>query len=224
VQSVFDFPLYFALRKAFANGEPLRTVPQTLGHDRLYSDPNLLVTFLGLHDVARFMGESGATIEGLKLAFTVLLTTRGVPMIYYGDEIAMAGGGDPDNRRDFPGGWTSDAHNAFVESGRSADENSVWSYVQKLIALRKSTPALGRAARTTNLFSSEQQWVYLRSSSASSAIVAVNNDKTPVSISCKAPSGNYTDRAGSARAIAVRDGLLNVTLPARSAVVLVRQE
>jgi glycosidase len=38
------------------------------------------------------------------------MTARGIPMIYYGDEIGMRGGGDPDNRRDFPGGWPEDAH------------------------------------------------------------------------------------------------------------------
>lgn len=222
VQSVFDFPLYFAMRKTFANGEALRNIPQTFGHDRLYPDPDLLVTFLGLHDVSRFMSEPGATLDGLKLAFTVLLTTRGVPMIYYGDEIAMRGGGDPDNRRDFPGGWASDTHNAFQEAGRTTDENAVWTYVQKLIALRKSTPALRGAAKTTNLYSSEQQWVFLRTTGASTAIIAINNDSKSAVIECDAPDGSYTDRAGSAGTIEVHGGHFVLTLPARSAAVLVR--
>ncbi len=75
-----------------------------LARDHLYRDPSVLVTLLGLHDVPRFMGEPGATVAALKNAFTFLFTTRGTPLLYYGDEIAMAGGGDPDNRRDFPGG------------------------------------------------------------------------------------------------------------------------
>ena len=70
-----------------------------LGHDHLYPNPNVLVTFLGLHDVARFMNEPGATVEGLKLASTFLMTARGTPLVYYGDEIAMRGGNDPDNLR-----------------------------------------------------------------------------------------------------------------------------
>ncbi|HEY3740862.1 MAG TPA: alpha-amylase family glycosyl hydrolase [Bryobacteraceae bacterium] len=222
VQSVFDFPLYFAIRKTFANGEALRNIPQTLGHDRLYPDSNLLVTFLGLHDVARFMSEPGATLDGLKLAFTVLLTARGVPMIYYGDEIAMRGGGDPDNRRDFPGGWAADSHNAFEDSGRTADENAVWSYVQRLIALRKDTPALRGAAKTTNLYSSEQQWVFLRTSGTSTSIIAINNDSKSADVSCVAPDGSYTDRAGSAGSVEVHGGHFTLTLPARSAAVLVR--
>ena len=69
----------------------------------------MLVTFSGLHDVGRFMNEPGATVEGRQLADTFLLTARGTPLVYYGDEIGLRGGGDPDNRRDFPGGFAGDA-------------------------------------------------------------------------------------------------------------------
>ncbi|HEX4931684.1 MAG TPA: alpha-amylase family glycosyl hydrolase, partial [Gemmatimonadaceae bacterium] len=101
VDLLFDFPLFYAIRGAFARGEPVRQVAQMLSRDHLYRDPQNLVTFLGLHDVQRFMHEPGATPEGLKLAFTFLFTTRGTPLVYYGDEIALPGGNDPDNRRDF---------------------------------------------------------------------------------------------------------------------------
>jgi len=93
--------------------------------DHLYDRPQALMPFLGLHDVSRFMGEPGATIDGLKLAFTTVLTMRGIPLVYYGDEIAMTGGADPDNRRDFPGGWTTDASNAFSASGRTPEQQAV---------------------------------------------------------------------------------------------------
>ena len=66
------------------------------------------------------MNEPGATIRRLELAYTLLLTVRGTPLLYYGDEIALPGGGDPDNRRDFPGGWAGDPRNAFDPSGRHA--------------------------------------------------------------------------------------------------------
>ena len=66
----------------------------------------------------RFLHRQGVTVDGLKQAFTFLMTTRGIPMIYYGDEIGMTGGDDPDNRRDFPGGWKVDSANAFEASGR----------------------------------------------------------------------------------------------------------
>src|SRR5687767_8801864 len=68
--------------------------------------------------------------------FTFMLTARGIPLIYYGDEVALPGGNDPDNRRNFPGRWPNDARNAFAASGRSASEQSVWAHVQKLLKLR----------------------------------------------------------------------------------------
>ena len=218
VQSVFDFPLYFALRKVFAGKEPLRNIPQILGHDQLYPNPNLLVTFLGLHDVSRFMGEPGASLDSLKLAFTVLLTTRGVPIIYYGDEIGMRGGGDPDNRRDFPGGWRDDSHTAFTD--RSPEENAIWTHVQRLIAIRKTTPALSGSARTMNLYSSEQQWAFERTTGASTAIVVINNDTKPAQLVCPAPDGTYLDGKDE---LTVRDGALNLNLFAKSARILVRK-
>lgn len=220
VQSVFDFPLYFAIRKTFGNNEPLRGLPQTLAHDRLYTHPELLVTFLGLHDVARFANEPKASAAALELAFTALFTTRGVPMIYYGDEIGMHGGGDPDNRRDFPGGWPGDARNAFVASGRTPEEEEIFERVQRLVELRKTNPALAGDAPTRNLYSAEQQWAFLRGST----IVLMNNDSKPAEIDANGfPDGDYTDQLGVLNGVRVRGGHIRASLPARSAAVLVKK-
>lgn len=173
VDKLFDFPLYFAIRRTFAEGQSIREVAQMLSHDRMYRDPSSLVPFLGLHDVQRFMNERGATIEGLKLAFTFLLTIRGTPLIYYGDEIGLPGGNDPDNRRDFPGGWSSDSHNAFDAQGRSPAEETVWQHVQRLLALRAERADL-RGSRTEHLFVSDQAFVYRRGRT----VVALNNAPT----------------------------------------------
>ena len=111
-------------------------------HDWLYPNPRVLTTFLGVHDMPRFMNEKGATIEGLKLAQTLIMTSRGTPLLYYGDEIAMPGGGDPDNRRDFPGGFAGDTRNAFTAQGRTAQENEVWNHLAMLGKLRKELEPL----------------------------------------------------------------------------------
>ncbi|HJZ38755.1 MAG TPA: hypothetical protein VJ203_00150 [Bacteroidales bacterium] len=65
------------------------------------------------------------------MAITHLLTTHGIPQLYYGTEILMEGrknNGDGDIRRDFPGGWPGDARNAFTRQGRSEKENEVYDY------------------------------------------------------------------------------------------------
>jgi glycosidase len=177
VDQLFDFPLYFPMRRAFAEGKSLREVAQMLGHDALYPDATRLMTFLGLHDVARFMNERGATTKGLELAYTFLLTVRGTPLIYYGDEIALPGGGDPDNRRDFPGGWSGDARNAFEPAGRAPPEQAVWSHVQKLLQLRAQRSDL-RTARMEHVVTNEQTFVYRRGRT----VVALNNDTAAVTI------------------------------------------
>lgn len=181
VDALFDFPLYFAARNAFAQGRPIREVAQMLSRDHLYKNPQRLVTFLGLHDVQRFMNETGATNDGLRLAYTFLLTTRGTPLIYYGDEIGLPGGNDPDNRRDFPGGWAGDPRSAFDRSGRTTAEEGVWSHVAKLLALRAQTPDL-RHAPLQNLYADDRVYVYRRGTK----IVALNNGANPATVTIPA--------------------------------------
>ena len=177
VDMLFDFPLYFSIRNVFAQGRSIRELAQMFSRDHLYRDPTNLVTFLGLHDVARFMSEPGANAEGLKLAYTVLLTARGAPLIYYGDEIAIPGGNDPDNRRDFPGGWLGDTHNAFEATGRTAAEQEVWRHVQALLRIRAERPELRQGA-TEHLYVSDNAFVYRRGGT----IVALNNGKAPAEV------------------------------------------
>jgi glycosidase len=183
-----------------------------LSSDRLYRDPASLVTFLGLHDVSRIRNDKGATTAGIKLGFTFLLTTRGTPLIYYGDEIGMPGGGDPDNRRDFPGGWPGDARNAFDSAGRTAEEQELFAHVQKLLQLRAARPGL-RGARTQTLIASEQQLVYRRGES----VVALNNDTTAVTLRIPAPTGGLgADLLGVCQAPRVEGRELVLMVPVRA--------
>ncbi len=171
VDMLFDYPMHFVIRSAFGQGKPIRDVAQMLSRDHVYKNAHRsLLTQLGSHDVLRFMNEPGATLDGLRLAFTLLFTVRGTPLVYYGDEIALPGAVDPDNRRDFPGGWRGDARNAFDASGRSPEEQSVWSHVQTLLKLRAARPDL-RAAKTEHLVETEQQFAYRRGNT----IVLLNN-------------------------------------------------
>ena len=223
VDTVFDFPVYFQIRAAFARGESLRAIPRMLAHDSLYPNPGALVTFLGLHDVQRFMNETGATIDGLKLAWTFLFTARGLPLVYYGDEIAMRGGNDPDNRRDFPGGWSGDAHNAFTAAGRSPEEQQVFDHVKKLAALRHSSEALQKGL-TTNLLATDQTWAFLRRTPAHAAIAAFNNSNQPTILEFDSPidGPDVPDSLGSPATLRIASGRARVELAPRSSAVFLR--
>ncbi|HUQ83871.1 MAG TPA: alpha-amylase family glycosyl hydrolase [Gemmatimonadaceae bacterium] len=210
VDALFDYPLFYPIRRAFGEGKPLREVAMMLGRDHLYGDPSSLMTIIGTHDVSRFMNERGATTDGLKLAYTLLLTMRGTPLIYYGDEIAMPGGNDPDNRRDFPGGWRGDTRTAFDASGRTQAEQSVWSHVQRLLQLRASRPDL-RRGRLEHVYVSDQAFVYRRGRS----VVALNNDTAAVMVRLPGVSLG-ADALGICQRPTTDGAATVVTIPARS--------
>jgi neopullulanase len=138
----FDFPMNSAIRETVAHGASAKKIVDVLRQDRLYPHPELLVTFIGNHDMKRFMTDADGSPQKLKLAFSLLATLRGIPQLYYGDEIGMAGGEDPDNRHDFPGGFPGDQHNAFTQAGRTPQERDIYTHVQGLLKLRREHSAL----------------------------------------------------------------------------------
>lgn len=224
VDTLFDFPLCYAIRDVFARRMPMTRLTQTLAGDANYVDATRLVTFLGLHDQMRFLNERGATIDGLKLAFTFLLTTRGTPLIYYGDEIGMRGGENPDNRRDFPGGWPEDAQNAFESSARTPEQEEIHAHVTKLLHLRKELPAL-RRGRVVNLSVNRATYAFARVTPGNWAIVLFNNSlqqqSLQVPLSGLLPTARtVTDRLGGLGTINVADNTLRIWLPPRTAALL----
>jgi len=139
-------------------------------------------------------------------------------MIYYGDEIGMAGGNDPDNRRDFPGGWKEDARNAFLAEGRTPDQQRVFEYVRKLAQLRREYPDLRQGA-LKQLGVSDDVYIYTRGE----MIVMLNNGAKPTRVTAPAASGTWRDLLDVVGYIPVRDQILTVTLPPRSGAVLVHR-
>jgi len=157
----FDFPVYFALRNVLIEGKPMTDLAKVLRQDELYPHPERLVTFLGNHDTKRFFSAAQESGSRLKLGLGLLATLRGVPLIYSGDEIAMPGGDDPDNRHDFPGGFAGDAHNAFTPSGRTPVEEDVFTWTASLLALRRAHPVLQTGAQQ-DLAATDDVFAFLR--------------------------------------------------------------
>jgi glycosidase len=157
----FDFPTYFTLRDVLAHGKPMTALADVLRQDALYPHPERLVPFIGNHDTTRFVTDAGGSTPNLKLALGILVTIRGMPQIYSGDEIGMPGGEDPDDRHDFPGGFTGDAHSAFTTTGRTSVEEDVFSWTSKLLRMRASHPSLQNGAEQ-NLYADENVFAYIR--------------------------------------------------------------
>ena len=171
--TVFDFPLRERCATS-SSGALVEKIVDVLRHDELYPHPEMLVTFIGNHDHRRFMGEEGSNPAKLKAAFSLLLTLRGIPQIYSGDEIAMPGGDDPDNRRDFPGGFPGDPQTAFTVAGRSAEQQDVFAHLQSLLALRNSHPAL-RTGKQWHIGWGDNYYAFLRELPEEKLLVIYNN-------------------------------------------------
>jgi glycosidase len=176
--TVFDFPLCAALRDVVIKGQPLERIVTVLQHDALYPHPEMLVTFFGNHDDKRFVSEEGSNRDKLKAAFSLLLTLRGIPQIYSGDEIGMPGGDDPDNRRDFPGGFPGDPRNAFMPGGRTPEQQDVFAHVQSLLALRRAHPAL-RTGKHWHIAWDETYYAFVRELPEEKLLVVYNNASSP---------------------------------------------
>jgi glycosidase len=174
IDTLFDFPLHSVIRKVFTGGARTIELPKLLAHDYLYRDPNRLITFVDNHDIARYLNEPNATLESLERVFTFLMTARGLPLIYYGDEIGMSGGNDPDNRRDFPGGWKDDPLNAFEARGRTPEQNALFDYVQRAAHVRAKLEPL-RRGRMVDLLVENDQYAFARVTPQASVVVVFNN-------------------------------------------------
>ncbi|MGH9819001.1 MAG: alpha-amylase family glycosyl hydrolase, partial [Pyrinomonadaceae bacterium] len=222
ITSLADTPLSVAIRDAFARDHAIRGISQVIAHDWLYPKPEALASFLGSHDTQRFMNEPGATIDGLKLAETFLMTTRGTPIIYYGDEIAIRGA----NAQDFPGGSAGDAKNAFTPAGRTAEENDVWNYLAKLGSVRHDLEPLRRGS-LLDLVDDEQQMAFARVTLKDAVVVVFNNDTKAADLSFDismikliSPNATLTDALGKLGDVKINNGIVTIKMPARTAAIL----
>jgi neopullulanase len=195
--TVFDFPTFFTLRDVLLKQAPVGKIANILRQDSLYPHPDFLVPFFANHDVPRFASMPGSSIAKVKLAFGLTLTLRGIPELYYGDEIAMPGGNDPDNRHDFPGGWHDDEKNAFTAEGRTPEQQDVFAYVQKLLRLRREHAAL-RGGQLWHLSSDDTSYVFLRETEEEKLVIAFHDGTQPRDLNISLRDTPAQDAAGAA--------------------------
>jgi neopullulanase len=182
LKSILDFPLEGAVRNVFAQGEPMTKLTDILAQDWLYRRPEQLVVFVGNHDQPRFLTLAAGDISKLLMAQTFVLTTRRVPHLYYGDEIAMGAGTDRTDRTiraDFPGGFPGDPVDAFQPAGRTGDSATVFQQMRDLLHFRQEHPAL-RRGDLVQVLVNKDQYVYLRSTAEERILVVLNRAAKPI--------------------------------------------
>lgn len=181
LKTVMDFPLMISAKQTFAEdtkpwGEGLNRLYDHLALDFLFADPMNVLTFLDNHDSDRFLDEMPTDLTHWKQAIAFLLTSRGIPQIYYGTELLMNGTkkiSDGNIRLDMPGGFPGDATNEFVSEGRTPIQNEAFNYICKLLSWRKGNTAISEGS-TKQFMPTNGLYVYCRESGNRKAIVILN--------------------------------------------------
>lgn len=181
--TVMDFPLQALMNQAFDEetgewGGGLYKLYDYQTQDLVYANPMNLLTFLDNHDTSRFAqtDEMAKNLKRYKQAMVFLLTTRGIPQIYYGTEILMIGDkgkGDGDLRKDFPGGWQGDTRNCFAKNGRTALENEAFEFTRQLLNWRKGNQVIGKGS-LKHYSIQNGVYVYQREFNGKSVVVIMN--------------------------------------------------
>jgi glycosidase len=193
-----------------------------LAQDFLYQDVTRNAIFLDNHDMSRVLSMVKEDVVKYKSAMAMLLTLRGVPQMYYGDEILMKNYSNPDGlvREDFPGGWAGDKTDKFTATGRTDAENDAFNYVRKLANYRKGTTAL-QTGKMMQYIPEKGIYVYFRYDDKKTVMIVFNaGDKEQTT-----ETDRYADRikgAKKAKNIITGDtvDLAKLTIPAKTTLVL----
>ena len=180
--SVMDFTLHDVFGNVFnedradwSNG--MIKFYENFVNDFLYADPNNLLIFLENHDTGRFNQIYQNDFKKYQLGMTIMATMRGIPQLYYGSEIGMAGDkgkGDADIRQDFPGGWKGDSNNAFSASGRTAEQSKYFDFSKKVLNWRKNKEVIHNG-KLTHYIPENNVYVYFRHNEKETVMVIINN-------------------------------------------------
>ncbi|MET3129451.1 glycosidase [Arcicella rosea] len=181
--SANDFVLFNAINDAlnqgFDWGKGFNRLYSTLAMDALYEEANLNMTFLDNHDMDRFYSVIGEDFNKYKLGVGFLLTTRGVPHLYYGTENLTKNFKNPSDaevRKDFEGGWADDKVNKFLASGRTEKENEAFDFVKKLANYRKTSEAI-TTGKLTQFLPQDGIYVYFRYTDNQTVMVIMSQSK-----------------------------------------------
>ena len=180
--SLMDFPLQQAIVSAITEEEGRGTgmikLHEVLSNDFQYPDPGNLVVISDNHDMSRIFTQVGEDFGLYKMALTYLMTTRGIPQLFYGTEILMKNPGTDSHgiiRSDFPGGWPGDQRNAFTGKGMTEQELEAQQFVRKLLNWRKQATAI-HYGKLTHYLPKEGIYTFFRQDDNQLVMVVMNNN------------------------------------------------
>lgn len=200
LKTVMDFSFYDKINQAkredtdaWWNG--MNRIYNSLVYDYLYANPSNVMAFIENHDTDRFLGEGRDTLA-LKQALALLLTINRIPQLYYGTEILMNGTKsvtDGNVRKDFPGGFPGDKHNAFTAEGRTAAENAMFRWTSRLLHWRKGNEVIVKGSQT-QFIPIDGVYVIARQYKGKTVMTVINGTGKPASMNLK----RYAEVIGAA--------------------------
>ena len=199
--SIMDFALQSAINAALCENEPqwdngMMRVYNALSHDATYHDISKMMIFLSNHDHYRVADSWHQDPDKMKLAYTLLATVRGIPQLFYGDEMMFATGkgykSDGELRMDFPGGWQGDEKDLFTEEGRQGTDAELYDYARKLFRWRKDNEVI-HDGRTMHFLTRDNTYAFFRYNDAGKVFVYINNSLDEKTI----PWSHYAEIASS---------------------------
>ena len=179
--SCTDFPLYFALTKGLQEkgswDSGLIRLYQTLSQDFLYQDASRNLIFASNHDLSRFITTQGGDFRKHQQAMGIILTLRGTPQLYYGDEFALPGDGSQHSnvRTDFEGGWPGDSANYFIKENLKGRKDSAFQFLQNLLKWRKTSAAIASGS-FMHYLPENNVYVYFRKANDQLVMVVLNGN------------------------------------------------
>ena len=226
---ITDFPLYYATKAAFNEKdgweEGLLRIYNIFAQDFLYAKPENNVIFLDNHDLDRYFSDVGENMNKFKMGITVLLTARGIPVWFYGDEILKTGfeyQGHGYIRTDFPGGWKEDKTNAFTEAGRTDKQNNAFNFVKKLTNYRKKSKPLTEG-KLLQFVPENNTYVYFRYTDNEAVMILLNNnDNESKTVDCSRFNEILKDYVSGKEIIAGKtfDKLNKITINKKSSMII----
>lgn len=179
---VTDFPLTFTLNKAFNESEGWETgMARIYNHfvsDYLLPHPEKNLVFIDNHDLNRITTDVKGDVGKVKNIYTIVLTTRGIPCMYYGDEVLMESPKDGDGwkRQNMYGGWQGDKKNAFTGDNLTDREKDFYNFIKTLANFRKTTTAF--SGKMTHFIPQDGVYVYFRINGNDKVMVVINSNTT----------------------------------------------
>ena len=195
--AIMDFPLQEAICHALSCDHPgwgqgMTRIYDCLSHDFLYADLSNMMIFAGNHDMGRLGDTVNKNANRAKLAMTLLATMRGIPQVFYGDEMMFCSKdlsqGHGGLRVDFPGGWAGDKVNLFSEEGRKGLNKELFDYSQRLLQWRKGKSVI-HSGKTMHFMTRDNTYAYFRYNDTEAVFVYINNSGEAKQI----PWSNYAE-------------------------------